>query len=157
MPALPDSHPHHPRPQGRVVMWQRWTDLLFLHWALPPDVIQKTLPEGLAVDTFDDRAWVGIVPFFMEDIRPAGLPSVPWLSSFLELNVRTYVRDAAGRPGVWFYSLDCNRWMAVEVARRAFHLSYQHAVMEARTSADGWISYQCRRRMRSATCLGRLW
>lgn len=145
MPSLPISHPHHPRPLGPVVMRQRWTDLLFLHWTLPPEVMQRTLPPGLTVDVFQDQAWVGIVPFFMEAVRPVGLPALPWISSFLELNVRTYVRDAANRPGVWFYSLDCNRWPAVQIARRGFHLPYQYAEMRADREADGTIAYQCQR------------
>jgi uncharacterized protein len=149
MPHLPASHPHYPRPAGRVVMWQRWADLLFLHWNRHPDLVQRTLPPGLTVDTFQDQAWICVVPFFMQAIRPAGLFPVPWLSSFLELNVRTYVRDAAGRPGVWFYSLDCNRWPAVEIARRGFQLPYQHAAMQARREADGTIDYQCSRRPES--------
>ena len=126
-------------------MRQRWQDLLFLHWTFRPEVIQRTLPPGLTVDIFEDAAWVGIVPFYMNAVRPVGLPAVPWLSSFLELNVRTYVRDDHGRAGVWFYSLDCNRWPAVEVARRGFHLSYQHATMEARKEPDGNFVYQCQR------------
>ncbi len=128
-------------------MWQRWSELLFLHWTVAPEVVRQTLPPGLTVDCFDGKAWVGVVPFFMSRIRPAGLPALPWLSSFLELNVRTYVRDAAGNPGVWFYSLDCNRWPAVEVARRSFHLSYQHAEMRAVRGADGWVDYHCQRRV----------
>ncbi len=146
MSCLPASHPHHPRPAGPVVMWQRWSDLLFLHWTVPPETVQDTLPPGLVVDTFGGKAWVGIVPFFMSRIRPTGLPALPWLSSFLELNVRTYVKDAAGRPGVWFYSLDCNRWPAVEIARRGFHLSYQHAAMRALRTGDGLVDYHCQRR-----------
>ena len=146
MPNLPVSHPHHPRPPGRVVMRQRWTDLLFLHWTMTPDVVQRTLPPGLTVDIFQDQAWVGIVPFFMDAVRPVGLPALPWISSFLELNVRTYVRDASGRPGVWFYSLDCNRWPAVEIARRGFHLPYQYAGMQAHREPDGTVAYQCQRR-----------
>ncbi len=155
MPRLPSSHPHHPRPSGRVVMWQRWTDLLFLHWTLSPEEVQRTLPPGLAVDVFADRAWLGIVPFYMKAVRPAGLPAVPWLSWFLELNVRTYVRDGTGRPGVWFYSLDCNCWPAVEIARRGFHLPYQHAEMEARRTPEGAINYHCRRRSASGHAAAR--
>ncbi len=113
---------------------------------LPAEVVQRTLPPGLTVDRFQDTAWLGVVPFYMQAVRPVGLPAVPWLSSFLELNVRTYVRDAAGRPGVWFYSLDCDRWPAVVIARRGFHLSYHHAAMRARCGPEGWISYQCQRR-----------
>ena len=146
MSNLPIFHPHHPRPHGRVVMRQRWTELLFLHWTVNPDVVQPTLPPGLSVDVFEDQAWIGIVPFFMEAVRPVGLPALPWISSFLELNVRTYVRDAAGRPGVWFYSLDCDRWPAVEMARRGFHLPYQYAGMQAHREPDGTVDYQCQRR-----------
>jgi uncharacterized protein len=127
-------------------MWQRWSELLFLHWIVRPEEVQRTLPPGLTVDTFQDAAWIGIVPFFMGRVRPRGLPTVPGLSDFLELNVRTYVRDAQGRPGVWFYSLDCNCWPAVKIARWGFHLPYQHAVMQAQRETGGMISYRCQRR-----------
>jgi uncharacterized protein len=93
------------RQQHPVVGRQRWSDLLFLHWRVSAAAVQATLPAGLFVDTYHDQAYVGIVPFFMERVRPVYLPPVPWLSWFLELNVRTYVRDASGTPGVWFYSL----------------------------------------------------
>lgn len=133
-------------------MHQRWEHLLFLHWAWDPAEIQRTLPAGLTVDTFGGRAWLGLVPFFMRRVRPAGSPAVPWLSNFLELNVRTYVHDARGRPGVWFYSLDCNRWAAVRIARRFFHLPYEHAAMSATfTPADGMIDYTARRTGTSST------
>lgn len=99
------------------VMFQRWAHLLFLHWSLAPDLVQLTLPHGLQVDTFEGKAWVGIVPFFMRGVRPAGFVSVPGISNFLEMNLRTYVRDEGGRPGIWFYSLDANQALAVCLAR----------------------------------------
>lgn len=126
-------------------MYQRWSELLFLHWRLEPGEIQKRLPEGLYVDTFGGSAWIGVVPFFMERIRPVGLPALPWLSWFLELNVRTYVHDENGRPGVWFFSLDCNQPVAVELARKAFRLPYQHARMSAKRGG-GEVSYHSRRK-----------
>jgi uncharacterized protein YqjF (DUF2071 family) len=90
---------------------------------------------------------VGLVPFFMRRVRPAGLCAVPGISDFLELNVRTYVHDAQGRPGVWFYSLDCNQWLAVKVARNFFHLPYEHADMVATVAAEGGeVDYRARRR-----------
>jgi uncharacterized protein YqjF (DUF2071 family) len=128
-----------------IVGWQHWYDLLFLHWRVPAASVQATLPPGLFVDTFDDDAWIGIVPFAMRAVRPRYLPALPWLSSFLELNVRTYVRDAQGVPGVWFYSLDCDQPVAVEIARHLFHLPYMHARMQA-TRAMHAISYSCQRR-----------
>lgn len=132
-------------PAGRAVMFQRWEDLLFLHWKWDAASLQRTLPRGLTVDTFNGDAWLGVVPFFMRSIRPAMLPPVPWLSYFLELNVRTYVVDDRGRPGVWFYSLDCNRSIAVWLARNRFHLPYEHAAMDA-TREVGAVDYHSRRR-----------
>lgn len=126
-------------------MRQSWRDLLFLHWRLAPTAIAPRLPASLKVDLFDGAAWLGVVPFFMRDVRPAGCPPLPWLSDFLELNVRTYVIGPDGTPGVWFFSLDCDRWPAVEVARRWFHLAYEHAAMRA-VRSDGVIDYRCRRR-----------
>ena len=124
----------------------RWERLLFLHWAWDAQEIQETLPKGLCVDTFDGKGWLAIVPFFMARVHPRGLPCVPWLSDFLELNVRTYVHDGAGLPGVWFYSLVCNQPLAVELARRCFHLNYVHARMDVRLDRDGVCSYSVRRR-----------
>jgi len=109
----------------------RWERLLFLHWRWSAPEIQLLLPRGLRVDTFADSAWLAIVPFFMRRVHPAGLFPLPGVSDFLELNVRTYVRDERGVPGVWFFSLACNQPLAVEVARRAFHLNYVHARMRA--------------------------
>lgn len=117
-------------------MYQSWRSLLFAHWRVDPERIQRTLPPGLKVDTFGGDAYVGIVPFFMRNIRPWWSPCVPGFSNFLELNVRTYVHDAAGTPGVWFYSLDCNQRLAVWGARTFYHLPYRNAVMSATTSSD---------------------
>lgn len=132
------------RPPGFSVGHQRWSDLLFAHWEVTPDRVQANLPNGLFCDTHEGRAYVGIVPFFMERIRPAFLPPLPWVSWFLELNVRTYVHDEQGRPGVWFYSLDCNQPIAVKLARRFFRLPYYHARMTARRNS-GLIEYRCHR------------
>ncbi|MEM7387822.1 MAG: DUF2071 domain-containing protein [Verrucomicrobiota bacterium] len=76
-------------------------------------------------------------------LRPRGLPAVPGLSNFLELNVRTYVHDERGVPGVWFHSLDCNQFLAVRIARSFFHLPYEHASMEA--SEEPVQSFSARR------------
>lgn len=127
------------------IMFQRWEQLLFLHWKMDPAQIQKTLPEGLTVDTYDGHAWVAVVPFFMRGIRPRFLPSVPGISDFLELNLRTYVHDAQGRPGVWFYSLDCHQALAVWIARTFFHLPYQRARMSQSVSPDGGVTYTSQR------------
>lgn len=133
------------RPATPIVGRQRWSDLLFLHWKVEASAVQATLPPGLFVDTFEGAAYLGLVPFFMERVRPAWLPPLPWVSWFLELNVRTYVHDREGRPGVWFYSLDCNQPLAVAIARRLFHLPYFHAKMRAKRR-DGAVEYHSQRR-----------
>ncbi len=104
-------------------MRQQWRDLAYLHFDYDPDVVQRLLPPGLEVDTFGGRAWVGLVPFSMRKISFPLVPPVPWLGSFPEVNVRTYVvRD--GRPGVWFFSLDVNRLLPAFVARATYRLPY---------------------------------
>ncbi|MFD2257124.1 YqjF family protein [Luteolibacter algae] len=136
------------RPAGRPVMKQCWAGLGFFHWSIEPEIIAGRLPKNLWLDTFDGKGWIGIVPFFMQRIRPAFCPPLPWLSWFHELNVRTYVYDENGRPGVWFFSLDCNQPIAVELARKAFHLPYEHAKMSSQTH-DGRINYHSHRRSSS--------
>jgi uncharacterized protein YqjF (DUF2071 family) len=117
------------RPDRRPLLYQNWDDLFFLHWEYNAALLQQRLPQGLTVDCFEGRAHLAVVGFRMNRVRPPGLPPLPWLSSFNELNVRTYVRSASGEPGVYFFSLDCDRSPAVIIARRFFGLLYEHAVM----------------------------
>jgi hypothetical protein len=124
-------------------MLQTWHDLLFAHWPVPAEALAPLLPAGLPPETFDGRAWIGVVPFRMSGVRPRGLPALPRVSAFPELNVRTYVtRD--GRPGVWFFSLDAAEPIAVAAARRLFHLPYFSAAMRCECAGD-WIDYSSRR------------
>ncbi|TVP75922.1 MAG: DUF2071 domain-containing protein [Puniceicoccaceae bacterium] len=125
------------RPVASPVMYQRWEELLFLHWSMSPERIAGDLPPGLQVDTFAGRAWVGVVPFSMRGVRPRFLPAVKGLSSFPELNLRTYVRDAQGRPGVWFYSLDTPKRLPNWIARTFFHLNYRLARMQVTLEPEG--------------------
>lgn len=132
------------RPAGTAVMRQQWADLLMIHSRYDADAIQARLPEGLIVDRFDGDAWLGIVPFSMNRIRPIFAPPLPGISWFLELNVRTYVHAADGTPGVWFFSLDCNQALAVQLARRLFHLPYEQARMKLKRAGEK-IEYECGR------------
>ena len=136
------------RPDGPIVMRPNWRDLLFLHWDFAPDEVQSLLPDGLQVDTFENLAYVGLVPFRMENSAPNWVPHLGRLgqfySDFAELNVRTYVvRD--GVPGVWFFSLDAASSLATLAARVWFGLPYFKARMRTRTLRDGAISYWSKR------------
>ena len=104
-------------------MRQQWLDLAYVHWRYEPDAVAALLPPGLDVDTFDGSAWVGLIPFTMRGIGLARGPGVPYLGSFSEVNVRTYV-CRGGRPGVWFFSLDVDRFLPAAVARLTYRLPY---------------------------------
>jgi uncharacterized protein len=121
----------------RAAVVQRWETLTFLHWRYSPEAVQAILPDGLEVDTFDGSAWVAVVPFRMVAVRPPWAPPIPWLTTFPETNVRTYVRDAAGGNGVWFSTLDITRSPGVVVARTWFRVPYTWARMSLRTRPDG--------------------
>jgi uncharacterized protein YqjF (DUF2071 family) len=138
------KHRPWPLPASPWIMTQSWHDLLFMHWPIEPRVMRAKVPESIELDLFDGGAWVGVVPFRMSNIAPRGLPALPWVSAFPELNVRTYVtRD--GKPGVFFFSLDAASVLAVATARALFHLPYFLAEMQLK-ARDGWIEYESHRR-----------
>lgn len=117
------------RPETRRAMVQKWRDLTFLHYSVEPDLIQAKLPPGLTVDTFNGKAWIGMVPFWMTGIRFPWAPTVPGTHTFPETNVRTYVHRSGKEPGVWFFSLDAANALAVAWARRFFNLPYHLSKM----------------------------
>jgi uncharacterized protein YqjF (DUF2071 family) len=133
-----------PIPDRPWVMSQRWDDLLFMHWPLAPDALRTLVPAELELDVHDAAVWVTITPFYLGSLRPRGIPLLPFVSEFAELNVRTYVR-VDDKPGVYFFSLDAGSTLAVIGARTTFHLPYFRAAMTVRRDADGSIQYESRR------------
>jgi uncharacterized protein len=123
-----DRHSIRKRPRGLPLMRQWWGKLLFMHWPVAPKLLRPLLPPQLTIDTFEGRAWVGVVPFTMWGVRASFLPPIPGTNAFHELNVRTYVHHD-GVPGVWFLSMDANNALAVWGARRFYHLPYYNARM----------------------------
>jgi uncharacterized protein len=138
------AHRPYRLPAGNWVMEQSWHDLLFAHWSYPVEAIRAAVPASLPIDTFEGKAWVGVVPFSLRGLRLRGLPAIPGASSFPELNVRTYV-TIDDKPGVYFFSLDAGNQLAVLAARTIFHLNYYHALMSVTRGPQG-ISYLSRRR-----------
>jgi uncharacterized protein YqjF (DUF2071 family) len=126
----------------------RWCDLAFLHWPVAADALRPLVPAMLQIDTYDGAAWVGVVPFRMEGVRLRGAPPVPTTHAFPEINVRTYVR-AAGRAGVWFFSLDAASKLAVRGARRLYTLPYFDAKITV-TVGSGAVDYHSVRSHRAA-------
>jgi uncharacterized protein len=129
-------------------MVQTWRNLLFAHWPLAPDSLRRLIPPGLTLHTFEGQAWLAVTPFVITGLRARGLPPIPGLSAFPELNVRTYV-TAEGKPGVFFFSLDAGSALAVRAARALYSLPYFRAQMTADVRG-GTIAYASRRTHRGA-------
>ena len=107
--------------------------------------LRPLVPASLAIDTYEDRAYVGVVAFTMHDVRPSRrLPSIAGAAGFGEVNVRTYVHHEGRDPGVWFLSLDAQSVVAVLGARAFFHLPYYHARIETQRQGDA-ITYRAHR------------
>ena len=138
------AHRPWPMPDGPWIMRQTWHNLLFAHWPIDAAVLRAHVPDEFALDLFDGAAWLGIVPFSMTNVAPRAVPSLPGLSEFPELNVRTYVR-VGDKPGVYFFSLDAASAVAVQAARALLNLPYHTAAMGL-TRQDGRIGYDSRRK-----------
>jgi uncharacterized protein YqjF (DUF2071 family) len=112
-----------------------WLELAFLHWRVDQRELRMHLPQSVELETFDGSAWLGVVPFEMTGVRLRGMLALPRLSTFPELNVRTYVtRD--DRPGIWFFSLDAASRLFVEAAKWRYKLPYHLAQMRSRRIGD---------------------
>jgi len=142
------AHRPWPLPEAPWVMYQRWHDLLFAHWALPAEQVRPLVPRELDLDTFDGKAWIGVIPFWMSHVRFRALPYVPTATTFPELNVRTYVRapQEPDKPGVYFFSLDAGSLLAVLGARAGAGLPYFWADMNVKVFAVDQVQYRSTRR-----------
>jgi uncharacterized protein YqjF (DUF2071 family) len=124
------SHRPWPVPDGHWIQAQTMEDVLFAHWRVEPAALARLVPPELALDTFAGEAWLGVVALRVTNLRLRGLPPVPGLSSFAELNVRTYV-TLDDRPGIWFFSLELGNVLVVEAMKRLYRLPAQRARIDA--------------------------
>lgn len=141
------SHKPRPLPAGRWAMTQRWNDLLFAHWPIPVSLMERLLPEWLEPDTYDGSAWLGSVPFWLDRLKIRGVPPIPGLRNFPDLNLRTYVRDRFARtPGIYCFSIDSSNLLAVAMAHVVYHLPYKLAEMQMEPRAEREFAFYSRRR-----------
>ena len=134
-------------PPGHWVLTQRWNDLLFAHWPVPASSLAALIPEGLQVDTFQDTAWLGVMPFWMDKVKVHGLPPILGARSFPDLSLRTYVREKrTGTPGVCCLSLDSSNLLAVAAGRAIYRLPYHWAEMRLEQRTEREFSFYSRRR-----------
>ncbi len=141
------SHKPRPLPAGRWASTQRWNDLLFAHWPIPAAKLEALLPEWLQADTFQGSAWLGAVPFWLDRIKIRGVPAIPGMRRFPDLNLRTYVRDRiTATPGFYCFSVDSSNLLAVAMAHAAYHLPYKLAEMRLEPRSDREFAFYSRRR-----------
>jgi uncharacterized protein YqjF (DUF2071 family) len=136
----PKKRPTNRKPAG----FHRWRDLTFIHWEVPEAVLRPLVHPRLTIDTFEGRAFIGLVPFTMRDIQIKPLPRWPGMTNFHETNVRTYVHLDGEKPGVWFFSLDAASRLCVIGARVTYHLPYHFAEMSLEKNGSA-ISYRSSR------------
>jgi len=135
-------------PSARWAMSQRWNDLLFVHWPVAESAMAAVLPEWLQADIFQGSAWLGAVPFWLDRIKFRGVPHLPGLGRFPDLNLRTYVRDPfTGTAGIYSFSIDAGSLMAVVAARAVCHLPYHWAEMRLRQRSEREFAFFSRRRL----------
>lgn len=140
------SHRPWALPSEPWLMAQTWKDLLFAHWPVQPERLRPLLPRAIPLDVREGIAWVGVTAFRVSAARLRGVPHLPGITAFPELNVRTYT-TIDGKPGIWFLSLDAASVLAVVGARRTYRLPYFKARMEC-SERGGWIEYRSRRASR---------
>ncbi|GGF12057.1 YqjF family protein [Subtercola lobariae] len=128
----------------KPILSQQWRNLTFLHWRINTADAASLMPAGVEPDEFDGSSWVGLVPFSLRNTRFGPSPALPFFGTFHETNVRLYAKDADGRRGVVFLSLEAERLAAVIGAQTAFGLPYVWSRMRVRRTG-GTIVYTSRR------------
>lgn len=138
------GHRPFPPPKGRWTLGQTWTNTLWAHWPVPASELRAAVPDELEIEEHDGSAWLGFVFFRVQALRARGALPLPGISSFLQLNVRTYVRGPDSLPGVWFLSIDASSRLAALGIRRIYHVPAFHARMTL-DPVGGWLEAECAR------------
>ena len=117
-----------PVPAKSATWLQDWSDALFLHWPVDPEVVDNLIPRGLKPDILNGKAWISIVAFSMDNVVHKFLPVPQAVSMFDEINVRTYVTDGKHR-GVYFLSIQAGKKFASWLSRKASGMPYRFTDM----------------------------
>ena len=123
------AHRPWPLPEDLWKYYQEWNHTVFLHWKVKPQLLKSWLSPQLKLDLFEDYAWISVVIFRMERIRPRGVPSFPPVSNFGEINIRTYVKYK-GKQGVHFLSIEASNPLSSFIARKVSELPYRYSKMK---------------------------
>jgi len=123
------------------MMSQTWQDVLFLHWPLSPQELEKHIPSELKLDLFEHNAWLSAVLFKVQGHRLRFLPSFPGMNTYLQLNVRTYV-EFNGKKGIYFFHLDVTNYFFSKItALGSLPYRYSKILVEQRDNYYAYTSY----------------
>ncbi|TSJ46621.1 YqjF family protein [Fluviicola chungangensis] len=122
------SHRPWPIPTKSWSYYQEWNHALFLHWKVEPGLLEPFIPKGLELDTYEGEAWISLVAFTMEKIRPKNLPAFSPVSNFHEINIRTYVTHN-NKPGVYFLNIEAQKLVSAKLSKLLSGLPYEKAKM----------------------------
>ena len=136
------GHRPFPLPNSRWTLGQTWEQVFWAHWPVDAAEIRARVPAELEIEEYDGSAWLGIVFFRVRALRARGALPVPGISSFLQLNVRTYVSGPDSLPGVWFFSIDASSRLAALGVRRIYRVPAFHARMTLDPVGD-WQEAEC--------------
>jgi uncharacterized protein len=138
------GHRPFPLPQASWTLGQTWEHYFWANWRVDAEAMRAEVPADLEIEEFDGSAWLGLTFFRVRALRPRGGLPLPGISSFLQLNMRTYVKGPDGLPGVWFFTIDASSRLAALGVRRIYHVPAFHARMTL-DSYDGWAEAECAR------------
>ncbi|WP_299311945.1 DUF2071 domain-containing protein [uncultured Aquimarina sp.] len=113
--------------------YQEWNSAFFLHWRVDYSELKKFVPKELEIDLFEGSAWVSLVAFSMEKIRPKYLPYFPPISNFNEINIRTYIKSGK-KTGVYFLSIEGAKKISCKIAKKISDLPYRYSKMKRTTN-----------------------
>jgi uncharacterized protein len=137
------DHRPWPLPEGPWIQEQTWGNILFAHWPVPPEAVRPLVPDKLELDTWEGEAWVGITPICITGLRLRGTPALPLLSTFPEVDVRTYVQ-LEGKPGVFYFTLEAPNPVVAAAARLVYHMPFVAAEVSQESDGETFHHRSCR-------------
>ena len=148
------DHLPFPMPERKHSLNQNWKGLTFMHWEVDPNILRKHIPNDLEIELFQGKAYIGTIPFKMENVRPRLLPSVSLISNFPEFNIRTYVKKN-GKSGVFFLTLDAQSHVTCFYAPFAYSLPYRYAKCNFEKNDEGGYNWYSKRKKNGVSLKGK--
>jgi len=104
--------------------YQEWNDSVFLHFEIPYDLLIDLIPLGLELDSFNEKYYVSLVAFTMNELYPKNLFPLDYISNFHEINIRTYVKKN-NKYGVYFINIEAEKKLSSFIAKMLSNLPYE--------------------------------